>query len=66
MVASSTGDETAWSRPADSARQRRPASTVMKTSAGLFAPSLVIRAISSSESPSITLTSMPVSSSKRS
>ena len=47
--------------PAPAARASRAASTVMKTSAGLLAPSERIRSISWSASPSISRTRMPVS-----
>jgi hypothetical protein len=46
------------------ARWSREVSTVRNTSAGLFAPSACIRAISSSASPSIRLIVMPVASVK--
>jgi hypothetical protein len=46
--------------PASSARHRRPASTVIRMSAGLLRPSALIRSISWSASPSIRLTSIPV------
>ena len=59
MAASSIGDFTGCRRPACVARQRSPASTVMKTSAGLFAPSAVRRWISGAPSSVTDFTSMP-------
>src|SRR3546814_16816500 len=45
----SSSDSTGWNRPDSSARHRRPASTVMKMSAGRLAPSLLMRSIRSEE-----------------
>jgi hypothetical protein len=61
MRLSSEADWTGWKRPSWSARQRRPASTVISTSAGLFAPSFRMRWISASSPASMRFTLMPVS-----
>ena len=58
---SSTGERIGRSTPAALARASRAASTVMSTSAGLLAPSLRMRSMSWSASPSISRTRMPVS-----
>ena len=58
---SSVADFTGWNRPSCSARHRRPASTVISTSAGLRAPSLRMRSMSGSSPPSMRLILMPVS-----
>ena len=58
---SSIADFTGWNKPSCSARHRRPASTVISTSAGLRAPSLRMRSISGSSPPSMRLILMPVS-----
>src|SRR5574343_556553 len=60
MRLSSTLDLTGAKRPSESATASRVASTVMNTSAGLLAPSLRIRSISSSSLPSMRLILMPV------
>jgi hypothetical protein len=60
MRDSSTGDFTGWNRPSCSARHRRPASTVMITSAGLRWPSLFSRSMSASSLASMRLILMPV------
>ena len=57
--ASSTSDDTSPNRPACSARHSRPASTVIRISAGLFAPSFLIRSIKASPLPSIRLMRIP-------
>ena len=59
IAASSAADLTGCSRPACVARQRSPASTEMKTSAGLFAPSAVRRWMSGAPSSVTDFTSMP-------
>ncbi len=61
MRLSSTADFTGWKRPSWSARQSRPASTVISTSAGLRAPSLRMRSMSASSPASMRLILMPVS-----
>ena len=55
-----TFDWMGWKAPMRSAISRREASTVSRTSAGLLAPSLRMRSISWSASPSISRTRMPV------
>ena len=59
MRSFSTSECTGCSSPSLSASQMRPASTVRKMSAGLFAPSACIRAIISSGVPSIRFTVIP-------
>ena len=66
MAAFSFSDEIGCSRPAFWARHSAPASAVMKTSAGLSAPSACMRAISWSALPSMRLMRMPVAFSKAS
>jgi hypothetical protein len=60
MRDSSSVDFTGWNRPSCSARQRRPASTVIITSAGLRGPSLRMRSMMASSPASIRFTLMPV------
>ena len=55
-----TFDRRGAKRPRASAWPSRAASTVMKTSAGPFAPSLLMRSRSSSSFPSIRATRIPV------
>src|SRR5262245_3230633 len=57
---SSTSDLIGWVTPERTASSMRPMSTVSRRSAGLFAPSVLIRC-SSPELAEITLTLMPVS-----